>query len=82
MAFLHELGHALGIFGHSNSKLDLMYAAEITPGPKNKPSEIHYAGLSDRDINTLKHIYATECVATDFSMPQPLEWGCKASDFN
>ena len=81
LAFLHELGHALGIFGHSTSKQDLMYASEITPGPKNKPSEIHYAGLSERDINTLKHIYATECVPNDFSLPQPLEWGCKTSDF-
>jgi predicted Zn-dependent protease len=73
--FLHELGHGLGIFGHSDSKQDLMYAAEVVPGSKGKPAEIKYAGLSDRDVNTLKHVYALPPLPDGFSTSQPLEWG-------
>jgi len=78
--FLHELGHGLGIFGHSDSKQDLMYGAEVIPGAKGKPAEIRYAGLSDRDINTLKHIYALPPLPEEFATAQPLEWGSGALD--
>lgn len=43
----HELGHALGIWGHSPLETDTMYFSQV-----RKPSEI-----SVRDINTLKRIY-------------------------
>lgn len=46
---LHEAGHALGISGHSNSINDIMYYS--TESYKN-------GTLSNRDINTLKAIYA------------------------
>ncbi len=43
----HELGHALGIWGHSPLETDVMYLAQV----RNPPP------ISPRDINTLKRIY-------------------------
>jgi predicted Zn-dependent protease len=43
----HELGHALGIWGHSPKPDDALYFSQVS----NPPS------ISSRDINTLKKIY-------------------------
>ncbi|HIK36953.1 MAG: matrixin family metalloprotease [Geminocystis sp.] len=43
----HELGHALGIWGHSPSPQDIMYHAHTRDIPT----------ISVRDINTLKRVY-------------------------
>lgn len=43
----HELGHALGIWGHSPEAGDALYFSQVS----NPPS------ISQRDINTLKKIY-------------------------
>ncbi len=43
----HELGHALGIWGHSSMKSDALYFSQV----RNPPP------ISPRDVNTLKLIY-------------------------
>jgi predicted Zn-dependent protease len=43
----HELGHALGIWGHSQLETDALYFSQV----RNPPP------ISARDINTLKKIY-------------------------
>lgn len=47
---LHEIGHAIGIIGHSPNKEDMMYY---------RPS-FSIEGLSAKDINTLKLIYSPQ----------------------
>lgn len=46
-AVRHEIGHALGIWGHSSLVSDALYFAQVrTPAP-----------ISARDMNTLKRVY-------------------------
>ena len=43
----HEIGHALGIWGHSPNAQDALYSSQVSDPP----------GISARDINTLKKVY-------------------------
>lgn len=43
----HELGHALGIWGHSPTPTDALYFSQVRDSPS----------ISDRDVSTLKRIY-------------------------
>ena len=43
----HELGHALGIWGHSKLQSDALYFSQV----RNPPL------ISARDVNTLKRVY-------------------------
>lgn len=45
---LHELGHAIGIWGHSSDPGDVMFARPIAEN------------LSDRDVSTVRKIYGLE----------------------
>lgn len=46
-AVRHELGHALGIWGHSPVAADALYFSQVR----------HPAPISTRDLNTLKRVY-------------------------
>lgn len=49
---LHEVGHALGISGHSDQPTDIMYRT-VDPGDRD-------AAISNRDRNTLVALYQTD----------------------
>ncbi|MBX9721169.1 MAG: matrixin family metalloprotease, partial [Candidatus Obscuribacterales bacterium] len=50
-AYLHEVGHAFGIAGHSSDPHDIMYKAVCS---QQQPT------LDDRDIATINHLYGQE----------------------
>jgi len=59
---LHEIGHALGIKGHSPSATDVMYFSQspaISKTPYNKIS------LSSRDLATIQQIYKSQATITN-----------------
>lgn len=62
----HEIGHALGIWGHSPIETDALYFSQVRHSPP----------ISDRDINTLKRIYQQPTrvgwpLISDRSIPHP-----------
>lgn len=65
---LHEVGHSLGLEGHSRTRSDIMYAAV-------NPAQTPY--LKDRDVNTLKHLYAA-----NYSTPTYGYTAANYPDFN
>jgi predicted Zn-dependent protease len=69
--FLHELGHALGLFCHSDSTQDIMAACDgsQSKGFSKNPT------ISARDTNTLKRLYQSAVLDSDLTLSAPIEWG-------
>jgi predicted Zn-dependent protease len=57
----HELGHALGIWGHSPLESDALYFAQVRHPPP----------ISKRDINTLKRVYQ-QPTRLGWALPHPV----------
>jgi predicted Zn-dependent protease len=72
---LHELGHAMGLAGHSDTKSDIMFPIELTPDGKAGFSLQRNPSLSPRDINTVKRIYSSPELPPHYSLPTPVEFG-------
>jgi Flp pilus assembly protein TadD/predicted Zn-dependent protease len=53
---LHEIGHALGMVGHSSRAGDIMYCS--------LPMDYEKRTLSDRDAKTLQHLYSDDVHST------------------
>jgi predicted Zn-dependent protease len=73
VAFMHELGHAVGIFGHSSGQDDLMASAELSLAMKGKAAPKSLT-VEPKDLNTLKQIYETPALPSGFMLSQPIEW--------
>lgn len=54
---LHEIGHALGIMGHSYSSEDLMYMTADDDNSFYAPYRSSFQYLSSEDINTIRLLY-------------------------
>lgn len=54
---LHEIGHALGIMGHSYSSDDLMYMSQESSNNVYAQYRSSFQYLSTKDINTIKLLY-------------------------
>lgn len=54
---LHEIGHALGIMGHSYSTEDLMYMATDSSSGFFAPYRSAFQYLSQQDLNTVRLLY-------------------------
>ena len=61
----HELGHALGIMGHSYSSNDLMYTTQQDKNSIYSKYHSNLSTLTGRDVNTVKLLYRLEPTVTD-----------------
>ena len=72
---MHELGHAIGLFGHSGDPGDLMYTMEGASAKEFVGTKS--GGVSARDANTLKKIYESRPLPANYQSPHPLGWSVK-----
>ncbi|MEN9204114.1 MAG: hypothetical protein Q6K80_08175 [Thermostichus sp. DG_1_6_bins_120] len=52
----HEIGHGLGLWGHSPNVRDLMYGGHHAAATGNR-RVLRVPGITNRDLNTLKRVY-------------------------
>ena len=57
---IHEIGHTLGIMGHSENPNDAMYATDVTSNSVYSQYRSEYQSLSNADIQTLVLLYRLE----------------------
>jgi predicted Zn-dependent protease len=93
LVFAHELGHALGLLGHSTNRADVMYIHEdkqdksvksaktetFSAGDKVKP-QFGSDKPSGRDLNTLKKLYMSAPLPSGFKLEQPLEYSMRINE--
>ena len=70
---MHEIGHGIGLFGHSDGPQDVMYAGELFSG-KGKAALAKPGNITQRDLNTLKKIYECPPMGANINTPKPMEW--------
>ena len=76
-AFLHEMGHALGILGHSDSDNDIMQPFDVSQVPGKGGAKVpRLSAISTRDVNTLKRVYETPALLPTFNQTTPSDWAC------
>ena len=73
---MHELGHALGIFGHSASNKDTMFLMQLS-SESDKLTNTNIKKIGARDLNTLRRIYESPSLPAKFSTTKPMEWSYK-----
>ena len=78
-AFLHEIGHALGLFGHSPYIGDAMAVYEVASAKTGRLSVAKTPEITARDLNTLKKVYQSKPLSESFTLNAPLEWSCVES---
>ncbi len=71
---VHEVGHALGIMGHSSEEGDIMF-----PVAHNARS-ISEVNLSERDINTIKLLYRMDADISNFDSDELAKKDTKKND--
>lgn len=72
---LHEIGHALGLIGHSPNPSDIMYCS--------MPAADAKIAISPRDTSTIKHLYASDVlIALKPKVKKPIAGGDSKDDIN
>lgn len=70
---LHEMGHAIGLFGHSENPSDVMFASELFSG-KGKAAQAKPGNITQRDLNTLRKLYEAPQMGPNINTSKPMEW--------